>query len=324
MPRDFTHLHLHSQYSILDGAIELGELCNLVKNDFGMSSITITDHGVMSGVVELHKAAKKHGLKPIYGCELYITDDADGLEKTDMNRDNYHLVAIAMNDEGYKNLLRLVSNAHLQNFYYKPRVTMRHLKLHSDGLIILSGCINSQCFRNGHYDPEHRKFSDPNGEAKKIIEWYLDIFGDRYYFEIQDNPDLPQQTAYNTWLRGQGKKLGIKSVITADSHYLTLADKSTHDILMAAQTKQTVAEYLSPENEFQFGPWNYVRSGEEMLEAAIKCGAPEAFENSLAIAERCNVKLKLVSDGADYLTPIFDIDKAEDVEEFEIWLKNQK
>ncbi len=298
-------------------------MCKLVKDQFGMSSIALTDHGVMSGAIEFRKEAKKTGIKPIYGCELYITTDDDGLEKEDMNRDNYHLVAIAMNNEGYKNLLRIVSNAHLHNFYYKPRVTQKFLAEHSEGLIILSGCINGQCFRYGHYDPETQKFSDPNGSAKKIINWFKDTFEDRFYFEIQDNPDLPQQLAYNEWLAEQSKKLDVKRIITADSHYLTKASKSTHDILMAIQTKKTLEQYLSPENEFKFGPWNYVRSGEEMLQAAIKYDAPEAFENTLAIAERCNVKLDIVGDGADYLQPIFNIDEAEDSDEFKQWLRSQ-
>jgi DNA polymerase III alpha subunit len=259
----------------------------------------------------------------MHNCELYITDDEDNLDKVDMNRDNYHLVALAMNEVGYQNLLRLVSNAHLKNFYYKPRITMQFLQDHSDGLIILSGCINNQCFRGGHYDPEHSTFSDPQGEAGKIIKWYHDVFGDRYYMEIQDHPDIPEQVAYNTWLIEQGKRLGIQLAITSDAHYLTPEDKSTHDILMAMQTKKTLEEYLSPENEFKFGEWNYVRSGEEMFQAAMKYKAPQAFENTLAIAERCNVELKIIGSGAEYLSPTFDINECEDKEEFEAWLRSQ-
>lgn len=313
---DFAHLHIHSQYSILDGAIQIGELCDLVKK-FGMSSVALTDHGVMSGAVELQKAAKKRGIKPIFGCELYITLDSDGLTKNDMNRDNYHLCALAMNQQGYENLLWLVSNAHLKNFYYKPRVSQSQIEDHSEGLIVLSGCINGQCFRYGHYDPERQEFSDPEGRAAGIINWYRDVFGDRYYFEIQDAPDLPQQAAYNTWLLEQGKKLGIKPVITADAHYLTQAHKGAHDVLMAMQTKKTLDEYLSPENEFKFGPYNYVRDSEKMLKAAVRQGSAEAFENTLEIAERCKTELEL----GEYKPPVYDIDQADDKEEFEKWLE---
>ncbi len=317
--RDFTHLHIHSQYSILDGAIRIDELCNLVDS-FGMSSIALTDHGVMGGIVELQKAAKKKGLKPLFGCEMYITLDDNDQTKEDMNRDNYHLCAIAMNQKGYENLIHLVSNAHLRNFYYKPRVKQRDLFEYSEGIVILSGCINSQCFRYGHYDPERELFSDPEGRARGIIEEYKGIFGDRYYFEIQDAPDLPQQGVYNEWLLRQGHELSIKPVITADAHYLTQAHKGAHDILMAMQTKKTLDEYLSPENDFKFGPYNYVRSGEEMLSAAIRQKSPEAFENTLEVAERCNVEIEL----GKYKPPIYDIEKVKDKKEFERWLRAQE
>lgn len=321
MARDFSHLHIHSQYSILDGAIRIDELCNLVK-EFGQSSVALTDHGVMSGAIELQKNAKKAGLKPIFGCEIYVTEDADYLPKDQMTRDNYHLCVLATSQVGYENLIWLVSQANLHNFYYKPRVNQQNLAEHSEGLIILSGCINSQCFRYGHYDPEHDVFSDPSGRGSKIINWYRDIFGDRFYFEIQDadTKELPQQRAYNIYLNNLAAKRGISTVITADAHYLTQGHKPAHDVVMAMQTNKTLDQYLSPENEFKFGDWNYVRSSEQMLEAAVKSGNSKAFETTLEVAEKCQFEIEL----GKYKPPVYDISNVADKEEFEQWLTQQR
>jgi DNA polymerase-3 subunit alpha len=282
-----------------------------------MTSVALTDHGWMGGTIEFYKACKKEGVKPIIGVEAYITDDEDGLPKEHRKKDNYHLVMVAENKEGYENLLYLVSNASINNFYYKPRISKKTLAKYASGIIATSACLGNECNRRASWDTGTACYSDPGMAVENAALFYREVFGGRYYLEIQDNDDEEkQQATYNQFIIGLGKKLGIPMVITSDAHYLKKEDKGAHDLVMAMQTKKTLAEYLSPENDFKYGPWFYVRSPDEMYEAAVKHGCPEAFDNALAIGQQCNLELEL----GKYKPPVFDIDTVEDRGEFEDWL----
>ena len=319
MPKDFSHLHVHSIYSLLDGSNKIDKLCERVK-ELGMTSIAITDHGVMSGCVEFYKQCKKNSVKPILGIEAYITDDEDGVPKENRHRDNNHLVMVAMNNEGYENLLFMSSNAALNNFYYKPRISKTTLAKHSKGIIATSACLGNECNRKACWIPEDKRYEDPNKDVRKAAAWYKEVFQGRYYLEIQDNDDKAgQQAAYNSFIMGIGKELDIPMVITSDAHYLHKEDKDTHDMLMAMQLKQTLTQYKDPSNTFQYGPWFYIRSGDEMYEAAKKYNCSQAFENTLVIASQCNLELEL----GKYKPPTFPIDQVEDRKEFEEWLKHR-
>src|SRR5688500_1914507 len=186
--RDFCHLHLHSVYSILDGNNKIPELAARVK-ELGMSSVALTDHGWMGGVVEFYKACKKEGVKPIIGVEAYITDDQDDLPKDKRNKDNYHLVMVATNKEGYENLLYMVSNAATRNFYYKPRISKSVLREHSRGVIATSACLGNECNRRASWTPGTACYADPSQEVEKAALFYREIFEGRYFLEIQDNDD---------------------------------------------------------------------------------------------------------------------------------------
>lgn len=314
--KDFTHLHLHSVYSILDGNNKIPDLAARVK-ELGMSSVALTDHGVMGGTIEFYKTMKKEGIKPILGVEAYITDDEEGLPKEMRTRDNYHLVMVAMNKVGYENLLYMVSSAATTNFYYKPRISKKLLAEHSEGIIATSACLGNECNRRASWDKGTACYADPNQAVEKAALFYRETFKERYFLEIQDNDDEEgQQAAYNQFVIALGKKLDIPIVITSDAHYLKKEDKAAHDLVMAMQTKQTLEEYNSPQNEFKYGPWFYVRSGDEMYEAAVKHGCPEAFDNANKIGSMCNLELEL----GKYKPPVFDIETADDIGEFNEWL----
>jgi DNA polymerase-3 subunit alpha len=317
--RDFTHLHLHSVYSILDGNNKLPELAARVK-ELGMTSVALTDHGWMGGVVEFYEECKKQGVKPIIGVEAYITDDIDDLPKDQRNKDNYHLVMVAKNQEGYENLLHMVSHAAIHNFYYKPRITKSVLAEHSRGIIATSACLGNECNRRASWTAGATCYSDPGQAVEKAALFYRETFTEGYYLEIQDNDDEEgQQAAYNSFIIEMGRKLNIPIVITSDAHYLKKDDKSAHDLVMALQTKKTLTEYLDPKNNFKYGPWFYVRSGDEMWEAANKYSCPEAFESALKIGSECNVELSL----GKYKPPVYDISQADDYGEFEQWLASR-
>lgn len=191
-PADYVHLHNHTQYSLLDGLTKVPELIEYVKTS-GMESVAITDHGTMSGVIEFYKASKAAGVKPIIGMETYVaprkhTDREAGKDKTP-----FHLILLAMNNVGYENLMRLSSIANLEGFYYKPRVDHALLEKYNEGIIVLSGCIGGEigdALRNGQYD-----------QAKKTAQWYKSIFGDRYYFEIQDHGHKDHPSVWDEQVR---------------------------------------------------------------------------------------------------------------------------
>jgi len=272
----FVHLHNHTHYSLLDGLSRPSELVKKAK-EYNMPAIAITDHGVMYGVVEFFKAAKEEGIKPILGCEVYITRDR--FKKDSTVRGSNHLVLLAENDEGYKNLLKLVSKAQLEGFYYKPRIDHELLREHSKGLIALSACINGEVSK--------AVLAHDYKKAKEIALEYNDIMGqDNFFLEIQDHLDIDEQIIVNSKLIELSKETGIPLVATNDSHYPETKDQFAHDLLICIQTGKN----FNDEDRMRYASNFSIKSPDEMIEAMK--AAPEAIENTLKIAERCNVEIE--------------------------------
>ncbi len=275
-----------------------------------MSSIAISDHGNISGWLEFYIECTKQGIKPILGIETYLTADPDGIPKETRTRDNYHSVLLAYNEEGYKNLLYLSSNAFINNSYYRPRISLDTLSTHSRGIIGTSGCLAGICSRRATYDEINKVYFDEHSAAEKAVDMMKEIFFGNYYMEVMDNP-FDQQTAYNKFIIDLAKKTNTKTIISADSHYSTKEDYELHSMLMAMQTKQTIQEYHS-NSKFHYGPWYYIRSSGEMLEAAKRVGSEAAFYNTQEVSDMVNVTIKL----NDYKLPVYNIKSDSDYKEF--------
>lgn len=276
MSKDFVHLHVHTEYSLLDGFSRIKNLVNRAK-ELNMSAVAITDHGCMFGAIDFFKVAKKEGIKPIIGCEVYTAPR--GMKDKDPNFDKSqgHLILLAKDTTGYQNLIKLVSAAYVQGFYYKPRVDIDEIKKHSEGIIALSACLAgdvSQALMNRNYD-----------KAKNIALKYKEIFGEEnYYLEIQDH-NLPEQKEVNRELIRLSKEIGIGLVATNDVHYVRKEDSKIHDILMCIQMGKTVND----PTRMRFGSDEfYLKSREEMEE--IFPEVQEALDNTSKIAQMCNVE----------------------------------
>ncbi|MDF2865463.1 MAG: DNA-directed polymerase PolC [Clostridia bacterium] len=275
---DFVHLHMHTEYSLLDGANKLDDLVSKVE-ELGMKAVAITDHGNMFGVVELYKKCKAKGIKLVVGCEMYMAPrsrlDKQGKIDTEPN----HLILLAMNEIGYKNLVKLVSLSYVEGFYYKPRIDMEILKQYNEGIICLSACLAGDI-------PRKIVSGDIEG-AKNSAKEFLNIFGkERFYLEIQDN-GIREQVLVNQNIVAISKELNIGLVATNDCHYLTKDDYDFHEVLLCVQTKKIINDpdrMSFPTNEF------YVKSPEEMS-SAFK-NLPEAIENTVKIADMCNVEFE--------------------------------
>jgi DNA polymerase-3 subunit alpha len=276
----FVHLHCHTEYSLLDGANKVDKLFERIKA-LKQPAVAMTDHGNMFGAVEFYREAVGHGIKPIIGCEIYVAPtsrfEKKGVDKGPKEYNN-HLILLAMNREGYRNLCRLVSLGYMEGFYYKPRIDKELLKEFNGGLIALSACLQgevSQALNYGLYE-----------KAKSAAESYARIFGDRYYIEIQDNK-LPEQEKVNPQLVELANELSLPVVATNDCHYGERADFHAHDVLLCVQTGKTLAE----ENRLKLGTDElYLKSAEEMLHGFEFC--PGAVERTLEIADRCNVEIE--------------------------------
>jgi DNA polymerase-3 subunit alpha len=303
-------LGVYSTYSILDGENRLDNVVSRVK-ELGMKQVALTDHGTMMGVLEFYKKCKKIGIKPLLGCEAYITSDID-CEKEIRNRDNNHLVLIAENDTGYRSLLRLVSTAQTENMYYKPRISKEHFtESELEGLIATSACLGNEVNRTGKFIPETKTYEDQD-KMEATALWYFEKFKGKYYLEIQDNDDeAGQQKAYNEVIIKIARKNNIPLVITSDAHYTKVEDSKTHSMLMATQLDMTIDEYSSA-GQMKYGPWFYIRSPEEMLIAAKKYNAEDAFWNACEIGNKCNVNIVT----GVYKTPVFDIKSQSDYSDF--------
>jgi len=284
---EFTHLHLHTEYSLLDGAARVGDVIDRAK-ELGMRSIAITDHGVMYGVVDLYKKAAAAGIKPILGCEVYV---APGklTDKTKEMKEYSHLVLLAKDNAGYQNLMRLSSLGFTQGFYHKPRIDYDVLEQHKDGLICLSACLVGDI-------PRMLLAGDEAG-AERLAQRLHAMFGEDFFLELQDH-SLPEQKIVNVKLVDMAKRLGIPLVATNDVHYARREDAEAQDVLLCIQTRT----YIDDVNRMKFGTDEfYIKSAEEM--AALFPHVPEAISNTQVIADRCNVTMDFT---ATHL-PVFEV-----------------
>ena len=297
---DFVHLHNHTQYSLLDGLTKVPELIKHIKKE-KMSAVAITDHGTLSGTIEFYQQAKSHGIKPLIGMETYVAARTLNDKEPGKDKQNYHLILIAMNQTGYQNLMALSTIANLQGFYYKPRIDHELLEKHNEGLICLSGCASSEIgdlLRQGQYDA-----------AKDIAVWYKKQFGDRYYLEIQDHghPDHPSKWAVQESINEQvikiSEELDIPCVVTCDAHYLKHEDQEAHEILLCVQT----GSFLNDENRMSLKNFELHVSDPKEVIARWGEDHPDFITNTSAIAEMCNVEIELVK----ILIPKFPVPKGE-------------
>ena len=274
---NFTHLHLHTEYSLLDGATRIREACARA-GELGMDSLAITDHGNMYGVVPFYEACEANGIKPIIGCEVYVARESR-FKKTDGTNDKpYHLVLLASTNQGYRNLMRVVSLGFLEGFYYRPRVDLEVLSRHSEGLLALTACLEGEV-------PQYLMSGDSR-RASQALGRYMDIFGkDNLYVELQRN-GVPGQEQVNRALAELARKNGLPLVATNDCHYISRDDARYHDVLLAIQTGTNLQD---PKRLRFNGSDFYLKSPEEMRE--LFRDAPEAVSNTAQIAERCDVKL---------------------------------
>ncbi len=276
---DFTHLHIHSHYSLLDGLGKVEDLVARTK-ELGMDALAVTDHGAMYGIVEFVQTAQEAGIKPIIGMEAYLAPKGHENKRGRVDANPRHLTVLAQNDQGYKNLVKLSSISHLQGYYYKPRIDYDLLEKYQEGLIILSGCLNGDIAK-----AITEKRPD---DAERLIEWHLNLLGrDRFYLEVQDHPHIPDQIALNEALIRLSKKYNVGLVATADSHYIHPGDAEAQDVLICVQTGKTVQEkdrLCMLDEDFS------VKTQEEVKEAWKD--HPEAVDNTQKITEMCNVQLE--------------------------------
>jgi DNA polymerase-3 subunit alpha len=275
----FTHLHVHTEYSLLDGSSKIKELTARAK-ELGMDSLAITDHGVMYGVIDFYRAAKEVGIKPILGCEVYVAPGSRfDRENTGGEDRYYHLVLLAENDQGYKNLMKIVSKGFVEGFYYKPRVDYEVLETYHEGVIALSACLAGEVQKylaRGMYE-----------EAMRSAQRYEGIFGkNNFFLELQDH-GLPEQKIVNQGLLRLSRDTGIELVATNDIHYTFAEDEKAHDILLCIQTGKKVAD----EDRMRYAGGQYYCKSEEEMQALFPY-AREALENTHKIAERCNVEIE--------------------------------
>ena len=278
---NFTHLHVHTEYSLLDGSNKIKEYVARVK-ELGMDSAAITDHGVMYGVIDFYRAAKAAWINPILGCEIYVAPgsrfDREAGKGTSDDR-YYHLVLLAENNQGYANLMKIVSKGFVEGFYYKPRVDLEVLREYHEGLIALSACLAGEVQRNlarGFYE-----------DAREAALRYEEIFGKgNFFLELQDH-GIPEQKMVNQQLLRMSRELAIELVATNDVHYTYAEDAGAHDILLCLQTGKKLAD----EDRMRYeGGQYYVKTPQEM--AQLFPYAPQALENTHKIAERCHVDIE--------------------------------
>ena len=274
---DFVHLHIHSEFSLLDGANRIKDLPGRAK-ELGMKAMAITDHGVMYGAIDFYKACKKEGIKPIIGCEVYVAPRTRFDKEPNIDNHYYHLILLAKNNQGYKNLSKLVSLGFVDGYYYKPRIDLEILEKYSEGLICLSACLAgavNQALLNGQEE-----------KAEEVALWHKKVFGEDYYIEIQNN-GIPEQVLANQKLVKLARKLDIPLVATNDAHYLKKEDAYNHEVLLCIQT----GKKMSDPDRMRFDTDElYVKSPEEMSEYFK--AFPDAIENTVKIAEKCNVEFE--------------------------------
>ena len=273
----FVHLHIHSEFSLLDGANRIKDLPVRAK-ELGMDAMAITDHGVMFGAIDFYKSCKKEGIKPIIGCEVYVAPRSRFDREPGIDNKYNHLILLAKNNQGYKNLSKLVSLGFIDGYYYKPRIDLEILEKYSDGLVCLSACLAgsvNQALLNGQ-----------NEKAEEIALWHKRVFGEDYYIEIQNN-GIKEQVLANQKLVQLARKLDIPLVATNDAHYLKREDAYNQEVLLCIQT----GKRMSVEDRMKFDTEElYVKSPEEMIDYFK--AFPDAIENTVKIAEKCNVEFE--------------------------------
>jgi len=280
MNKKFTHLHVHSHYSLLDGLPKIDQLLDYAKK-LGMDSVALTDHGNIYGAVEFYKKAKERGIKPIIGCEVYVAFESMRQERPNIDDKRYHLILLAKNEKGYKNLVKIITQSHLKGFYYKPRVDEELLSQYSEGLIALSACIQGKIPR--------MIINNKMDEAEKTALKYQEIFGkENFYLELQKHKNLDGQEKANEGLIALSKRLDIPLVATNDVHYLKPEDAEVQDVLMLINTG---ANLNDPERRTLIKDDFSFRTPEQMAEDFKE--TPEAIENTGKIAEACNFEFKL-------------------------------
>lgn len=294
-PSDFVHLHNHTHHSLLDGLTKIPDLVDKVK-EMGMEAVAVTDHGTMSGVIELYKTANEAGIKPILGEEFYVASRSRHDRDPSKDKARYHLTVLAMNNTGYHNLMQLSTIANLEGVYYKPRIDREVIQKYNEGLIVLSGCAGGEVAENitaGNYN-----------EAKNVALWYKSVFKDRYYLEMQDHghPDSPcywdVQEKVNNGLMKLSKEIDVPLVISNDGHYLSLPDRDAHEILLSVGT----GAFLSDENRMSFKNFElYVTDPRDIIKRWGK-SHPDAILNTKKIADKCDIKIEL----GGILIPVFE------------------
>ena len=271
---EFVHLHVHSEFSLLDGANRIKDLPVRAK-ELGMDAIAVTDHGAMFGTIDFYKACKANGVKPIIGCEVYVAPRTRFDKEPNIDNKYYHLILLAKNNEGYKNLAKLVSLGYVDGYYYKPRIDKEILEKYHEGLICCSACLGGEIAQS--------ILKDDLAKAEEIALWHKNIFGEDYYLEVQSNT-LREQILVNQRLVELARKLNIPLVATNDSHYLKKEDYYNHEVLLCIQTGKRMTD--EDRMKFQTNDF-YIKSPEEMKE--FFKNIPEALENTVKIAEKCNV-----------------------------------
>ena len=291
---DYVHLHNHTHHSLLDGLTKVDELVDRVKS-LGMSAVAMTDHGTLSGAIEFYKACKAADIKPIIGIETYVA--ARTIHDRDPAKDKarYHLILLAMNNTGYQNLMQLSSIANLEGVYYKPRIDHELLEKYNEGIIALSACAGGEVgesIRSGNYD-----------EAKRIASWYKQVFGDRYYLEIQDHNEWDVQRSINEGVLKLGAELGIECVVTSDAHYIDESDQEAHEILLCVGT----GAYFSDQDRMSLKDFHlHVTDPGDIIER-WGTHSPAIITNTKAIADRCDVTLEF----GKILIPTFPVPEGE-------------
>jgi len=293
----FVHLHVHTEYSLLDGLSKIKKLVSTVK-DMGMNSLAITDHGNMYGAIEFYKTCKKNDIKPIIGCEVYVAPNGM-LDKSANNRRNQHLILLAKNNQGYKNLMKLVSIGQIDGFYYKPRIDWDTLVKYKDGLICNSACLEgeiSQLILNNEYE-----------KAKQRASEFQQLFKDDYYLEIQRHPGLENQDKVNDGIIKISRELGIPLIAANDAHYIKKEDAFAQDVLVMVNTQTTVND--TKRMSMFAVPDFYIKTPEEMAQQFSD--VPDAVENTQKIADKCNIEIELGS----WYFPKFKLPKGKTAEE---------